>query len=363
MTHGRGAIRGSMVKPLQRFLFPWLGNAGAFTCILLALLLARPILAGEQQFLWQTNAYGDDVHVIDIATRKVVQHIVVGPQPHGIAAPADASVVFIAIEAFKKPQGELVWVDPKTYSVIHRLEIGPKPNQLACTPDGKWVYVPCNDETYWVIDAEKRKVVKKLHTGGRPHNTQCSTDGRWMYLSPMGNPPSRVTIVDVDAGHEIVGHIPFSDSVRPPALATDNKRFFQNIDGLLGFEVADIAARKVIARVEHKILEKDKGTKSRCHGLAIRPDQKEIWSCNVDHRRVHIHDIQKTDYPEITSVPMIGRVYWLCFSPDSKYAFVAVRSERKVCVVDAETKQVLTHIAVGDTPKRNLVLTRQDGHE
>ncbi|MFP6693382.1 MAG: hypothetical protein VB875_10215, partial [Pirellulales bacterium] len=94
--------------------------------------------------------------------------------------------------------------------------------------------------------------------------------------------------------------------------------------------------------------------------LAVRPDQKEIWSCNVEHQLVHVHDITKDDYPEITSIRMIGRVYWLCFSPDSKRAYLAVRSERKVAVVDTETKKVIAHIEVGNTPKRNLVITLSD---
>ena len=67
--------------------------------------------------MWQTNSYGDDVHVIDVATQKVVGHIKVGPQPHGIAAPDDADVVFVAIENLKGPLGELVWVDPKPYKI------------------------------------------------------------------------------------------------------------------------------------------------------------------------------------------------------------------------------------------------------
>jgi DNA-binding beta-propeller fold protein YncE len=253
----------------------------------------------------------------------------------------------------------LVWVDPKSQKVTHRLTIGPKPNQIACTPDGRWVYVPCNDQHYWVIDAKAKKVVKKIKTGGRPHNTQCSRDGRFMYLSPMG-PPKRVTIVDVKAGHKVVGEIPFANSVRPPALAPDNKRFYQHIDGLIGFQVADIASRKVIATVKHTIPEEYKGKNSRCHGLGIRPDQKEIWSCNVEHKTVHVHDITKDGFPEITRIPMIGRIYWLCFTPDSRYCYVAVRSEKKVCVVDCRTKKILTHIGVGNTPKRSLVLTLQN---
>ncbi len=323
--------------------------------LLLALVLNLPLSAAEHQFLWQTNSAGDDVHVIDTAENKVVRRIVVGSQPHGIAAPDDASVVFVSIEAFAQKSGELIWIDPVTYEIPHRLPIGPKPNHLACTPDGEWVYVPCNDENYWVINANTRRVVKKIHTGGRPHNTTASRDGRWMYLSPIGR--HHVTIVDVEAGHEVVGKLPFSDSVRPPALSADNKRFFQNVDGLIGFEVADIPARKLVARVEHKIPSGYEGKKSRCHGLAIRPDQKEIWSCNVEHRTVHVHDITKPNYPEVAAVRMIGRIYWLCFSPDSRYAYVAVRSEKKVCVVDTATKEIVTHVGVGEVPKRNLVIT------
>ena len=327
--------------------------------LLLILAVCCSASAAGRQFLWQTNSYGDDVHVIDVATNKVVKNFKVGPQPHGIAAPDDASVVYIAIENIKQPLGELLWVDPRTYKILHRMTIGPKPNQLACTPDGRWVYVPCNDQTYWVIDGKNRTLVKKIRTGGRPHNTQASRDGKRMYLSPMGS-PKEVTIVDVEDGHKVIGKIPFSASVRPPALAADGKRYFQHVDGLVGFEVADIAARKVTNRIEHKIPQQYQGKSSRCHGLSIRPDQKEIWSCNVEHKTVHIHDITKPNYPEIAAIPMIGRVYWLTFSPDSRFAYVAVRSKSQVCVVDTATKKVVTHIDVGNTPKRNLVITLSD---
>ena len=94
---------------------------------LAVLVLSMQVAAGAaegKQYLWQTNAYGDDVHVVEVGSNKVLKRIVVGPEPHGIAAPDDASVVYIAIEAFKKPRGELVWVNPRTYEVEHRLAIG-----------------------------------------------------------------------------------------------------------------------------------------------------------------------------------------------------------------------------------------------
>jgi len=323
-----------------------------FSC---CIIMPRQVLAGKQ-FLWVTNAYGNDVHVISVPEHEVVKRIEVGPQPHGIAAPDDASVVYIAIENFKGPKGELLWVNPRTYKVEHRLAIGPKPNQIACTPNGRWIYVPCNDGNYWVIDGKNRKLVKKIRTNGRPHNTQASRDGTRMYLSPMGS-PRRVTIVNVKAGHKVEGHIPFTNSVRPPALGGKQKRFFQHIDGLLGFQVADIPKRKVIATVRHTIPTGLQKKSSRCHGLALRPDQKEIWSCNVEHLTVHIHDTTKSDFPEIKALKMIGKIYWLCFSPDSKYAYISVRSKRQICVVDCQTKKIVKHVMVGNTPKRNLVIT------
>ena len=71
-----------------------------------------------------------------------------------------------------------------------------------------------------------------------------------------------------------------------------------------------------------------------------------------------MHDLTVDDFAEITAIPMIGRVYWLCFTPDSKFAYTQqFVGKRKVCVVDTRTKKVITHIEVGDTPKRNLVIT------
>lgn len=306
------------------------------------------------------------MHVFDVSQRKIVHRLIVGPQPHGIAAPADARVVYLSIEANGRDRGELLWINPRTFEISHRMNVGREPHAIACTPDGRWIYVPCRDEHYWVIDAERREVVKKIRTGGRPHNTQASPDGRYMYLSPMGA-PERVTIVDVAAGHEVVGEIPFAGSVRPSALSADNRLFFQHVDGLNGFQVADIAGREVIATVGHqeglgwfRFPIKKLGWFSfgggfnRCHGLAVRPDQQEIWSCCGEH--VAVHSLLQPDYPQTHTIAMPDDVYWLTFSPDSRYAFVAVSDKNQVAMVGARTKEIVLHIAVGRKPKRNLVI-------
>jgi DNA-binding beta-propeller fold protein YncE len=319
-------------------------------------LLSFSVTAAEKQRqLWVTNAYGNDVHVFEVGTFKLVRRIEVGPNPHGISATADGRTVHVALENFKNDAGELIWIDTLTGKTTHRVKVGPLPNENECTPDGKWIYVPCSDGQYWVVDGEKKTVAAKIKTGGRPHNTVISADGKRMYLSPMGA-PKQVTIVDIAGGHKVLGEIPFDNITRPPAISGDEKFFFQNIDGLLGFQVADIAQRKVIRTVKHRIPAELADKASRSHGLCVRPDQREIWSCNVEHNRVHVHELTSGSYEETAAIEMPGRIYWVCFSPDSKYGIVSVRSEQKVAVVDCNTKKILHLLQVGREPKRTQVI-------
>ena len=56
-------------------------------------------------------------------------------------------------------------------------------------------------------------------------------------------------------------------------------------------------------------------------------------------------------------MPLAGKGYWVTFTPDSKYAFVALASQNKVAVVDAQGRSIVAYLQVGTTPKRNLVIT------
>jgi DNA-binding beta-propeller fold protein YncE len=323
-----------------------------------ALVLLAPAYssgADYQRQLWVTNAFGDDVHVFEVGTWKLLKTIKVGPNPHGISATADGKTVHIALENFGGKEGELLWLDAVTGDIQGRVKVGPKPNENECTPDGKWIYVPCEDGQYWVVDGEHKKVAAKIQTGGRPHNTTISADGKRMYLSPMGA-PKKVTIVDIGAGHKAIGEIPFENSVRPPAISQDEKLFFQNIDGLVGFQVADIAARKVIKTVAEKPADEKKDVPTRSHGLCVRPDQKEIWSCNVEHEMLHIHEMTSGNYDEIARVKLPGRIYWVTFTPDSKWGIVSVRSKQQVAVIDCQTKEIVKLLDAGKEPKRTQVI-------
>jgi YVTN family beta-propeller protein len=319
------------------------------------LLLAAPLAAGEKikQKLYITNSAGNDITVADPATNKVIGRIEVGAKPHGIAVPASQDLILVTLEGTNP--GELVWVDPATDKVMRRMPIGPAPNQLAVTPDGKFAYIPVSDGYYEVVDVPKAKMIERIFTGGRPHNTICSASGERMYLAPMGN-PKKVSIVSV-ADHKVIGEIPFTSVVRPVAVTKDEKRFFAEVDGLVGIEMADVASRKMIHRVPAELSAENKKIGSRSHGLGITPDQKEVWECDVNHKEVHVYDITADRPKQIATIPLAGDVYWLTFGPDGRFCYVSVLTRNEVAVIDTATKKVVATIPAGKEPKRLIVVT------
>jgi YVTN family beta-propeller protein len=132
---------------------------------------------------------------------------------------------------------------------------------------------------------------------------------------------------------------------------------FVNVDGLVGLEVADVAKRKMIHRVPAELPDEQKKVASRSHGLGIRPDQKEIWECDVEHHDVHVYDNNGETPKQIATIPIGTRIYWLTFAPDGKTCYVAARGNDAVAVVDTATKKVTARIPAGKEPKRLIVVS------
>ena len=319
----------------------------------LILVAAAPETNGPVQKLYVANSAGNDLHVIDTATNRVLKRVEVGPEPHGMAATARGDLVFLTIENTKGELGELLWFDPFTDTVTRRLTVGPRPNQLAVTPDGSIAYIPCDDASWWVVDTVKGEVLTRIATGGRPHNTLCSPDGRWMYLGPKGS--YHILIADT-ATHTLVGDIPLSDAPRPLALSKDGTRLYANVDTLIGFEVVDVARRAMIHRVEAEVPESLLRKASRSHGIGLRPGGKELWMSDVYHDRTYVFDLTTEPPRQVATLVMKGGGYWMDFSPDGSRCYISERVGNTVAVFDAGTREAIARIAVGKVPKRVLVV-------
>src|SRR5258707_15673685 len=104
--------------------------------ILALVVCMAPGWAASQRVL-QTNAAGDNIHVIDPATNKVVGVIEDIEVPHGVAIAPDGSRIYVTDESLVT----LDVVDAKTLKVFKRIPLSGRPNNLDVAKDGAHVYV------------------------------------------------------------------------------------------------------------------------------------------------------------------------------------------------------------------------------
>src|SRR4029077_11313134 len=85
----------------------------------------------------QTNSAGDNVHIIDPATNKVVGVIEGIEVNHGTGVAPDGSRIYVSDEA----ESTLDVADAKTFKVIKKIPLSGHPSNMAVGKDGKRVYV------------------------------------------------------------------------------------------------------------------------------------------------------------------------------------------------------------------------------
>jgi YVTN family beta-propeller protein len=306
-----------------------------------------------------------------VVSNKVIGEIQVGQLPHGLASPASQRLLYVSNEG----DNSLSVIDTRTDEVIRLHEgLGRRPNEIDVTSDGRLIYLPAlQDGVYEVFDTEQEKVVARFATDGFPHNAVVSPDDRFVYFSAMdrGNTPANVLeergypsslnqkiYVADTATQEIVATIDTGDAPRPIAVSPDGKYLYVNVDGLQGFLVLDLKQRKVAARVEYELTEKEAASPSRSHGLFATPNGREVWTCDVEHGVVYAFDVTSMPPRQVGRVETGVPAYWLTGTRDSRTLYVTSAPGDTITTIDIEARKVIGTIQLpkGSAPKRMLVV-------
>src|SRR5690349_4137765 len=104
------------------------------------LLLAWHLTGATSVRIIQTNAAGDNAHVIDPVTNKVVGTIEGVEIVHGVTS--DAKRIYLTNESLST----LDVVDAKTLKVTKRIALSGRPNNVTITKDGRKIYVGIREE-------------------------------------------------------------------------------------------------------------------------------------------------------------------------------------------------------------------------
>ena len=266
--------------------------------------------------------------------RIASQEVPEGAQPEnvkGIAASARTGRLYVAtikrVMAFDLATDRKVW---------DRLVDGGA-DRLAISPDGQLLYVPSLEGPHWtVLDGATGDVRATIVTNSGAHNTVYGPDGKHVYLAGL---KSKMLAVADPATHTVVSEVgPFTNVIRPFTVNGRQTLCFVNVNDLLGFEVGDIKTGKMLHRVEVAGYSKGPVKRHGCpsHGIALTPDEQELWLADAANNAVHIFDARAMPPRQIATVKLRDQPGWVTFSIDGKHAYPSTGE-----IVDTKTRKIV----------------------
>ncbi len=211
-------------------------------------------------------------------------------------------------------------------------------DRMALTPDGRRLYVPSLEGPHWnVVDAADGNLITKIETNSGSHNTVCSPDGSRVFCAGLKSP--LLSVVDPKT-NEVVAKIgPFGAAIRPLTVNADASRVYVNVNGLLGFEIGDVATGKMIERVEVKDYKQGPTLRHGCpsHGIGLTPDGRELWLCDSFNKRLHVFDVTASPAKQIDSIALRDEPGWVTLSIDGRFAYPSTGE-----VIDTAARKIVT---------------------
>jgi YVTN family beta-propeller protein len=309
----------------------------------------------------QTNSAGDNVHLIDPATNKVVGIIRGIEAGHGAGAAPDGTRIYISDEA----ESTLDIVDAKSLAIVKKVPLSGHPNNMAVGKDGRRVYVGIAQAPGGVdvIDTVSMQRVKTVPTEGAIHNAYVTPDGRFVVAGSI--PGATINVIDATT-EEPAWTLKMDLGIRPMTFSTNpdgsTRWIFAQLTGFNGFAVVDFVTRKEIRRVENPPLPSGKMTvpegSDPSHGMAVTADGKTLVVCSRLNNYLYSYSLP--DLKLLGSAELGGKgAGWVTLTPDGKTAYVANPVTNDVSVVDIASMKETTRIPVGFVPKRNVTVSLQ----
>ena len=351
------------------------GGLTALAGIVLCTVSSSLLAAQESKLrIIQTNSAGDNIHIINPVTNKVVGEIKGIEAPHGVTVAPDGSRIFVSEQADKT----LTVFDGKTLQLTKRIPLSGNPNLVDITPDGRWIYVAIaltyDDLSEFpqikanpsggvdIIDASSLQNVKTIPIKGGVHDLNVTPDGKYVIVgnSRGAKPPANVmTVVDTQT-NEIAWTLPMSPAPSPMAVTKNpdgsTDKIYAQLGGFNGFAVLDFATRVRTNQIKLPDIAPDKqnpfGGPAASHGIAVTTDQKTLLVNSRLNSTLYAYSLP--DLKLLGGAVLGGKgAGWLTVTPDDKTAYVANEHTNDVSVVDVKSLKEVALIPVGFAPARN----------
>ena len=267
--------------------------------------------------------------------RRIPSQVVpAGQEPEnvkGIAASAATGRLYVTTIR------RLMAFDLKTDRKLWDKEMPGGADRLAVSPDGRRLYVPTLEGPQWtVVDAANGEILAGVTTNSGSHNTIWGPDGKRVYLAGLKSATLAVADPSTNAVVQQVG--PFASVIRPFTINGSQTKVYVNVNDLLGFEVGDLKTGKVLQHVEVPGFAKGDVKRHGCpsHGIALSPDEKELWLSDGHNGAVHVFDMTAATPKLIATIKVRDQPGWITWSLDGKHVWPSTGE-----IIDAKTKKIV----------------------
>lgn len=208
-------------------------------------------------------------------------------------------------------------------------------DRLSCNPDGTRLFVPSGEylpkTNVLMVDGLTGKLMKNLPAATLSHDSLSNLKGDRVYLETKST--QNIYLFDEASGTPLKSIGPLAGIPGPFTFTADETRLYANVYGLNGFEIYDLVAGKSLERVALPNEPQGEGnpvTFEDNHGIALTPDEKEIWIADGPRSggsKVHIFDVSNSPARQIAIVDTHESCpHWITFSLKGDYAYIAARS-------------------------------------
>jgi YVTN family beta-propeller protein len=310
-----------------------------------------------------SNERSGDITVISSAGFKVAAVIPAGKRPRGIHASPDGKTVYVALSGtpiepppeldtngnpilLKNQPGDdeeqaksdkaadgIGLVDAVQRKFLRKIPAGSDPEQFAVSPDGSRIYIANEDVgVATILDAATGKVITFVPVGREPEGVGLSPDGKFFYVTCE----TAGDVFAVDARTcKVVGHLQVHPRPRSVAFLPDGSRAFIPSESVGELNVIDTTHHTLL-----KVISLPKG--SRPMTVKVSPDGKKIYASTGRAGTVCVVDANT--WQVLNSIPVGQRPWGIALSPDGKHLFSANGPSDDVSVVDLTTEKEIARV-------------------
>ncbi len=244
------------------------------------------------------NQQADTVTLVDLATMTAYRHVAVVGGPHEAAVSPDGKTVVVT--NYNKPgvgpQKTLSVISLPSGDTVRTIDLG----TYRAPHDVRWVdgsRVVCTSETnqaLLLVNVDSGRIERVFETKARTsHMLALSTDRKRIYCSNMGD--GSVSAFNFETGEKI----------------------------------------------------KDVKTGTECEGVGVTPDGRWVWAGNRAEDTISVIDTVTLEV--VKKISSKGFPYRVQFTPNGKWALIPHATASSLVVCDVATQTVLKSIALGLT--------------